>query len=808
MNLQPHAIKRLVLAILLPFFLLSECTGVRTSAIETTPKATIRFKQPLDGKCTIVIEDQNGRRIRNLVSAASFTKGPQSVAWDGRDDDGLPVKPGLYRWRSLHHSGIHPQYLMSFCNWDDDSLKSLASNHSHFTACTTNGEYLFFAAAGSEGGFSMIATDADGKFVRGYNHAGRLRCKTPFIAADDKYLYVAYDGPTPVKKRPIITDKQTTLFTLTLARYSIINRKYEPFGEGKPYATLQSYEVKVPYSGSGFHKTPNLRGLAYANGKLYISAGLTESVLVVDAESGNTLKELKLKQPGAVASAGARLMVISGKDIVSLDPDSGHSSCLLSAGHLHPRSLHVDRSWNLYVIDDETSTIKKYDRSNKLTSSFGAPGGQYAGPFQPKRMVNPSSTCVMNGRLWVTEDRDDPKRVLAWDMDKDTVAKEKYGAPPYVGRGAGFDPSAPSRWLGLKASWDINIDKRAAACRSVLGPEISALRYHFFQQDARKFVVAAGKATFICEWQSNGAMKPLACYSSANKFSHAFRWKPPDSFVLAFNKRFPGSNYVVDGKQGTPHSNAGVLWVDKSGDGNMQPDEFEFTDDTVKFAGAPWANDIHDLTIKVPVLIDKRPSMAILKPQGYYSGGAPRYQRLEECCLNAVPIQYPDGVRTKFIADSIVDRFGNMICKTDPYMCAFSPKGARLWQYPNRFVDVPGAVKAPPPAIGELQATLFFLGTAPLDSQSDVMALIGDLGRVFLLSSDGLYLDEMFHDMRAGFNAEDPLYLCREPFGGTFGQAETDGQYYLQAGPGGYRIYKIHGLDSVIRQNGNVTLSN
>jgi hypothetical protein len=55
------------------------------------------FTQPCDGKATIVVEDVQGKRARNLVSGTDMDKGPQWIAWDGCDDQGVLLPPGEYR---------------------------------------------------------------------------------------------------------------------------------------------------------------------------------------------------------------------------------------------------------------------------------------------------------------------------------------------------------------------------------------------------------------------------------------------------------------------------------------------------------------------------------------------------------------------------------------------------------------------------------------------------------------------------------------------------------------------------------------
>jgi hypothetical protein len=107
-----------------------------------------------------------------------------------------------------------------------------------------------------------------------------------------------------------------------------------------------------------------------------------------------------------------------------------------------------------------------------------------------------------------------------------------------------------------------------------------------------------------------------------------------------------------------------------------------------------------------------------------------------------------------------------------------------------------------------LQGSLFYSGMAPLDDASDVMLINGNHGRAFVMSGDGLYIDEMFPDVRMMTNpqANGIGILGGECFGGTFGRAK-DGTYYFQGGGISYRIYRVEGLDQTQRATGKLEVS-
>jgi hypothetical protein len=248
-----------------------------------------------------------------------------------------------------------------------------------------------------------------------------------------------------------------------------------------------------------------------------------------------------------------------------------------------------------------------------------------------------------------------------------------------------------------------------------------------------------------------------------------------------------------------------MLWVDRDGDGRMQAAEIEFATAAESSAAAYWGQDFHDLTMRIPAKVAGQSVMVTLEPDGWWPGGAPKYPSLTDAVKAAVPIDLPGPV----FVESTTDRFGNMILNSDPEMRGFAADGRLLWRYPNRWTGVHGSHKAPLPSPGELQGVLFFTGVAPLDDQADVMFMNGNHGRGFVMTTDGLYVDEVFPDCRVMTNpqAGGIGILGGECFGGTFGRDKKSADYLFQGGGLSYRIYRIAGLNETVRGSGSFTLT-
>ena len=241
--------------------------------------------------------------------------------------------------------------------------------------------------------------------------------------------------------------------------------------------------------------------------------------------------------------------------------------------------------------------------------------------------------------------------------------------------------------------------------------------------------------------------------------------------------------------------------------GETQAEEFSFTEEGVQYADGAWGHQQDSLTFRIPAAFDKKQVKIVeIKPRGVLANGIPDYPLLAEAVeTSVIEIGLTPGHKRQGVATAR-DRFGRFVFNSDPEMNAYGPDGEHLWSYPNQWSNVHGSHKAPLPETGVIQGTLGILGMAPLDDTSDVFFLNGNHGRCFLLSSDGLYLDECFTDVRVSYQRNE-YRLGGEIFGGMFDRSAKNGKYYVQIGHGPYRIYQLHGLDQVKQMSGRLSVS-
>ena len=234
----------------------------------------IDFRQPMDGKATIVIDNEQGRRVRNLISGQAMAAGSHRIVWDGANDNGDILPPGKYRWRSLSHPGLKPHYVFSFCD-------APGSNHGTFHAAASNGRYVFLGTAVCEGGHEISQLEPDGKLVRGYIAPMGHGLSRVALAADEKFLYAAYDGTGWGQHVDRSQPDWSAENKITLVRFDLATGNVVDYSRTSRAALLRAYKVGPGSPG----KAPDrlaLAGLALFKGRLYLGDRSSSKVLEID----------------------------------------------------------------------------------------------------------------------------------------------------------------------------------------------------------------------------------------------------------------------------------------------------------------------------------------------------------------------------------------------------------------------------------------------------------------------------------------------------------------------------------------------
>lgn len=482
-----------------------------------------------------------------------------------------------------------------------------------------------------------------------------------------------------------------------------------------------------------------------------------------------------------------------------------------------------------FAIEEGKHAIQVYDaKTGKLKRTMGEEGGFYFGKWRKNRLVNPNSiTLDTYGYLWVTENRFSPKRITKWDPKTGECVYEKFGPSAYGYPGAGFDQEDHSVWMAYDTLWHFdektNTDHPVAMVlpgdsgrsRFAGGGGYSEdegatadnpipanfMHYTFFHEGGKTYVRGQGKAvtTFLLE---NDRFKPVFFHASPHMYLVSVgrhrEGNIPTALRAAYAKAHPE---VKDADLDKTIRNDRTLltWRDHNGDGLLDADEFSFV--PVRFSGGYWGYWAESLRYSVPVENENGRNFII-------DFGFP-FCDAETAYADKKPItgKIPAGEKpASGESCALTDSHGNpVIIAGDRYMLGFTSDGKLKWKMYNPSSGVHGSHKAGLPVPGELQSILFNLGCVPYSKTADVFAAQNNHGIVYFITSDGLFLGELFNDCRVAAKYDEHL-IGGEPFGGVFGYDRKTKRAIMQAG-GCYRRYEILGLDKVkeLRQKLKVT---
>ena len=566
-------------------------TAVLPSEALPPPPIPVRFTLKEAGYVTLVLEDGDGKRVRNLVSETWFPAGDNVAWWDGTNDllrdveaarhgvyhvPAQLVAPGTYHVRGLVRQGIDLRYEFTVYNpgrppWPTaDHTGGWLANHTPPSAAlfvpgdrAPGGKPLVYLGSYvSEGGDGLAWVDLDGRKQGGQGHVGGTWTGAPYLARDvgddpaaDVYAYVgsAWEG-----------ELRLTALTKT--------------GD-KPVA---------PYKFEGGKEASAIAGLAVRNGLLACSLPKQNRLLFVDARAGKVLVTAPLDDPRGLAfDARGRLLALSGKRLLRYTlPEMGPKATLpapevvVSEGLEDPQQLALDAHGDIYVSDrGDSHQVKVFNAEGKFLRAIGRPGAPKAGPYDPDHMNNPNGLTIdSNDHLWVAETDFQPKRVSVWTLDGKLV-NAFYGPAEYGGGGT-LDPRDRTRFyyhgMELKLDWEKGTSEVARVLFRPGPKDLQLPGGHDAGQPETPLYVR-GKRYFT------------NCYNSnpTNGAGVAFLWQDRDGVAVpvaalgrandwdllktdAFKPLWPKG---VDLKGDYWANQAMFVWTDLNGDGQAQPDE-------------------------------------------------------------------------------------------------------------------------------------------------------------------------------------------------------------------------------------------
>jgi len=782
-------------------------TALPAAAEEPRPPIPVRFSLDKPSFVSLVIEDEQGRRVRNLVSETRFDAGEHTLWWDGLDETGVGfryhgiydiqgrlVPPGKYQVRGLKRDQVDLIYEFTVYNaghppWRTaDGKGQWLADHSPPTDVLFlpgDAPQVLIASFVAESGDGLVWTDLEGRKLSGRRTLGMGGgwCGAQCLARD------AGDSPAPA-----------SIIFLGVAWEDHVD-----------IWSLSPQAKRVYMHKFGKKEQAALGGLAARNGLVAASLPKVGQALLVDAKEGKLLATMPLEDGRGLAFDGAgRLLALSGKRLLRyapLQPAGGtpppKPDVLVPDGLDDPQRLALDGQGNIYVSDWGAShQVKVFSPDGKPVRAIGKAGAPAAGPYDPEKMRTPNGLAITSdGRLWVAESDITPKRVSLWTLDGKFV-KALYG-PSQYGGGGNIDPHDRTRFYyaqdGCAHGMEFRLDWEKGTS------ELSRIIYLPGQGDLA--LPDAGPQTPI---YCNGRQYMTNAFNSnpTNGTGLLGLWVMRDGLAVpvaavgqanywdllkgdAFKPRLPEGASPTKSVWESP---VAFAWSDLNGDAQVQPEEVTFAKEHI---GSIYV--CPDLTLVTSY-------SKVLKPRSFTDKGAPVYDLIEaKKLVEAVPLHWTSGGAETFLA-----RDGWLVVTGGP-MRGYQG-GELLWTYPSQWPSLHGSHEAPLPSRpGEMIGTTRIVGQPVTPRGSDageIWGTNGNFGTVSLMTTDGLFVATLGKDSRTAPPWAMPrqerwmklsdVSFGEEHFWPTLNQT-ADGNIYLVAGHNHASIVRVDGLGTIRR---------
>jgi hypothetical protein len=717
----------------------------------TVGPVKLNYTMPYDGFVTLVIDNEKGHRVKNLVGMAPRSKGKQTEFWDGTDEDGKLVAPGKYTWRGLYHQGIDPVYAASYGTagvppWDTgDGTGAWLSDHTSPVAVAAGKEVMVIASHGSEAGWALVGTDLNGRRKWGERKFQGLSC----VAADDAY---AYAGEDIAAWAGILVPK--------IGRLELATGKYAPFTSTPP-------QLEVPVATA--EEKARLTGVAAGPDTLAVALAGLDKVRVYDKQTMAFKAEFTVPTPGGVAYAGGTLYALSGTQVVKV---GATLTPVVTRGITDPAGLAVDARGRFYVTERGTHQVLVFGADGAFSHVIGTKGGRpYPGKWDPQGMRNPHGLAIdAQDRVWVAEDDMWPKRVSVWRFDGQLV-RDYIGPTTYGGMGAVADPADPTRVFGNGCEFKLDIAKNTAVpVASLLAGNLAG---ELLKINGREYYMSKDGWLYL---RKGDALVPVARMGMLNARDMAKSTVPvtPPAGVRDWFS---------------------YLWCDRNDDNVMTAEEITTTTTLLNggYWGGYWLDEAFNIYSGPGGY--SRQTVTKVPQKGFTPGGAPLW---DLAAKQQIADWAAPGPNKLYLATK-----GTVIVGT-PMTC-FADDGTRLWSYSrDNWNDVHGSHMAPiPERDDQFVGVLSCIGTAT-SPVGKLFAMNSNMGRLHVMTTDGLLAATVFQDCRIGPDAWPTdakagapmggVTMGGEWFGGYFYKSEKTNAYYLIAGGTSYNLIELRGM--------------
>ncbi len=723
---------------------------------------------------TLVVEDADGRRVRNLAgdldpqeyAVKDAPAGTVEVPWDGLDDSGKLVPPGEYKIRGLAHGPLGADFQRTYYNpgtppWATaDGSGAWGADHSPPQFAARCGDWMILAWGFAEGGSGILGVAPEGRKRWGEKRG------VSALAANTKHLFAVPNSWHTTEE--------------ALLRMEGTTGQFAPFirnGAARP-VELPVQEILADTPIQDKETRGRIIAMAATNVELAIlfSGGY---MALIEADSGELIRTMHLQEalfhkaakdspfPGlAFSPDGKKLAISTGGKLAIFMPSDGsvHTPTFETLATAGP--VTYDPAGTLWVMDTgPDQQIKAYDADGKLLGTAARKGGRpIRGTFLPDAVKNVSSLATdARGDVWAVECWEFPRRVSVWSPQDGTLVRDYIGNTGYAGAGGFLHEQDPARGYLGPMEFLFDPDSR--------GWKLNAILWCPDREKGESFAVNPGDLP-----------DQSVFYSDASGTRHEYMFAPlggnyRPGYVIFM--RESGDDWrpvtmigTVGGVSGTyaHHGNVetppagdfaeynlydGMFWNDRNRDGKVQFDECEIIKTaqpgTPERGGRPgiplqdsWGTRMDTTNLTLYTVDREEKTVCEYRPTGFTPEGAPIYG---PASMRNVGFTVSGG---EAIPVEGQDTAISLSWDNDGRLAGFSRStGRELWTYPTPYHFVHGSHRATMPKPGLLIGTLQIMGIVDgSQPEKAFFGMRGNLGQDFYMTTDGLYITAMCLDGR------------------------------------------------------------
>ncbi|MFA6294788.1 MAG: hypothetical protein WC637_23550, partial [Victivallales bacterium] len=571
--------------------------------------------------------------------------------------------------------------------------------------------------------------------------------------------------------------------------------------------SLDTCGIRDDYYFSGHCAGVNLAGLAAKDGKLYVSLRVPGEVVVYNSTDMTELARWKLAKPAGLAfSKDGKLFAISGQTVMQINLADGKATPVISTDLDAPVALAVDGNGEIYVSDwGAAQCVKVFNALGKKVRTIGKTGGRpWSGAYDPNGMLLPRGLAIdKNGKLWVTEDENMPRRISVWDTKSGAFTKEFVGGTTYGGtQGGMIDPSNPNRAYSDGAWFEIDLKKEGYRPLFTVGRRLSIDNYlselngnnghaqRIMKANGRRYLTTAKvHQILIGELKADGSWKPGVIIGGIfnrgdnpeTKAEKKLIWR--ECPTPAFFAKHAGENYI---------------WTDANADGLMQEEEFQWRkQDKESFPCwvGHWGSGMFDKDMNAYIGGDGK--VVRFAFRGWSGNGIPKYD------INDAKVVANQGAG--FRAACVDSR---------KWVITVNPAETRKWGEKNQTLsgfDADGKLRWSIPTSEDYRQTNSISGEGligPVDAGGETGEIVGVTQwhglHVPIVTTDGLLVAKLLRDPAEGGEPGPDVYK-----GETIQCLNKldDGRVILAHGKNAHHMLQVTGLENVKRFTGSFDLT-